>query len=80
MGEFLMPALLFSQGYANYVTPDHACVVPTSPPQWKNYTGPWIGIVRRKNCSFVDKVLNAQTAGYSAVIVHNVGSNNIRKI
>ena len=45
-----------------------------------NYSGPWIGIVKRYNCTFVDKVLNAQRAGYDAVIVHNVGSNMLRKL
>lgn len=29
------------------------------------------------NCSFEQKVRNAQAAGYAAVIVHNVGSEDL---
>ena len=31
----------------------------------------------RYNCSFEDKIRNAQKAGFAAVIVHNVGSNDL---
>lgn len=61
----------------NYVSPPDACTVVKPPPQ--EYAGLWIALVRRFNCSFVDKVINAQHAGYAAVIVHNVGSNSLRK-
>lgn len=66
------------KGYANYVSPTDACIKPSPPPDFKNYTGYWIGIVKRSNCTFVDKVLNSQLAGYDAVIVHNVGSNSLK--
>lgn len=37
-------------------------------------------IVARYNCSFEDKIRNAQKAGYAAVIVHNVGSNDLERM
>lgn len=37
-------------------------------------------IIARYNCSFEDKVRNAQKAGYAAVIVHNVGSNDLERM
>lgn len=37
-------------------------------------------IIARYNCSFEDKVRNAQRAGYVAVIVHNVGSNDLERM
>ncbi|ROT80915.1 putative E3 ubiquitin-protein ligase RNF13-like [Penaeus vannamei] len=64
------------KGYVNYVSPPDACTVVKPPPQ--EYAGLWIALVRRFNCSFVDKVINAQHAGYAAVIVHNVGSNSLQ--
>lgn len=66
------------KGYATYVTPHNACTVPAPPPKDPNYNGYWIGIVRRYNCTFVQKILNAQRAGYDAVIVYNVGSNALQ--
>ncbi|XP_068238164.1 E3 ubiquitin-protein ligase RNF13-like [Palaemon carinicauda] len=66
------------KGYATYVEPHNACKVPDPPPVLANYTGLWIGIIKRYNCTFVEKVLNAQHAGYDAVIVHNVGSDMLQ--
>ncbi|XP_058824750.1 E3 ubiquitin-protein ligase RNF13 [Topomyia yanbarensis] len=37
-------------------------------------------IIARYNCSFEDKVRNAQKAGFAAVIVHNVGSNDLERM
>lgn len=70
------------KGLAVAVTPPDACVLPSPPPSSisTKYFGPWIAVVRRYNCSFTDKVLNAQRAGYNAVIVHNVGSNELLRM
>lgn len=65
------------RGLVNYATPHKACSVPHPPPNRSNYTGLWIALVSRGNCSFVDKVINVQRAGYNAVIIHNVGSNAV---
>ena len=63
------------------VDPPDACKLPVGPPSpnISKYYGPWIAVVRRYNCSFTDKVLNAQRVGYLAVIVYNVGSNELCK-
>ncbi|XP_053697839.1 E3 ubiquitin-protein ligase RNF13 [Sabethes cyaneus] len=37
-------------------------------------------IIARYNCSFEDKIRNAQNAGFAAVIVHNVGSNDLERM
>ncbi|KAK3885703.1 hypothetical protein Pcinc_010090 [Petrolisthes cinctipes] len=76
--RFGPPVLLSGfKGYASHVRPHDACIVPEGPPKLKNYTGAWIGIVQRYGCPFDEKVINAQIAGYDAVIVHNNGSNNL---
>ena len=59
--------------------PANACDSVSPPPKYANYTGNWILLARRDNCSFMVKVLNAQKAGYQAVIIHNVQSNDISK-
>lgn len=40
----------------------------------------FVVIIARYNCSFEVKVRNAQNAGYAAVIVHNVGSNDLERM
>lgn len=37
----------------------------------------YIYICRRGNCSFEEKVRNAQGSGYIAAIVHNIDSNEL---
>lgn len=37
-------------------------------------------IIARYNCSFEEKIRNAQKAGFVAVIVHNVGSNDLERM
>uniref|UniRef100_A0A0P4W1F1 RING-type E3 ubiquitin transferase n=1 Tax=Scylla olivacea TaxID=85551 RepID=A0A0P4W1F1_SCYOL len=70
------------QGVAIAVDPPDACKLPLGPPSpdVSKYCGPWIAVVRRYNCSFTDKVLNAQRVGYHAVIVYNVGSNELLRM
>lgn len=67
-------------GLAVAVSPPEACIQPIGPPFIPTYNGRWIAVVRRSNCSFTDKILNAQRAGYDAVIVYNVGSNDLLRM
>ncbi|KAG0728421.1 E3 ubiquitin-protein ligase RNF13 [Chionoecetes opilio] len=66
------------KGLAVAVSPPDACKQPISPPIKSMHM--WIAVVGRYNCSFTDKVLNAQQAGYGAVIVYNVGSNDLLRM
>ncbi len=58
-----------------------------NPPSNISYVDPtsWIAIIQRtpgsrSNCTFDLKVHNAQQAGFSAVIIYNVDSNNLIKM
>lgn len=57
--------------------PPDGCGPLTKPPVVDNFTGKWIVLVARYNCSFETKVRNAQTAGYDCAIVHNVNSSDL---
>lgn len=58
--------------------PLQACSDIKTPPNDTRYEGNnWIVLIARFNCSFEDKIRNAQKAGYDAAIVHNVGSNEL---
>lgn len=58
--------------------PPTGCKDLKPPPFEKsNPTGKWILLVPRYNCSFEQKVRVAQNAGYDAVIVHNVNSDEL---
>ena len=46
------------RGLVNYIKQNKVCSVPASPPKLTNYTGLWIALVSKCNCSFVDKVLH----------------------
>ncbi|KAI8430362.1 hypothetical protein MSG28_000656 [Choristoneura fumiferana] len=48
---------------------------PAPPPD--NFTGKWIVLIARYNCSFDTKIRNAQAAGYGCAIVHNVNSTEL---
>ncbi|CAH1368715.1 hypothetical protein MTP99_010203 [Tenebrio molitor] len=51
------------------------------PPDVENETGKWVVLMPRyndvRNCSFEQKVRTGQAAGYDAVVVHNVHSNQL---
>lgn len=64
------------EGWLVHAEPKNACLPlrrATTPPGW--ISRPWIVLARRHNCSFDEKARHAQNAGYSAIIIHNVGSN-----
>lgn len=67
--------------------PYDGCSEMVGPPENVTSMGGPIGvptrfavIIARYNCSFEEKVRNAQKAGYVAVIVHNVGSNDLERM
>lgn len=66
------------KGLLVYANPVYNCKQMDPPPSnYDNPFGNWIVLVPRNNCNFVDMVRGAQTANYSAVIVHNVLSNDL---
>ena len=62
-----------------YSDPPFACHDIKEPPNITGYNGNWIVLVSRYNCSFEIKVRMAQKAGYDAVIIHNVNSDELGK-
>lgn len=65
---------LCSQGFLRESIPPLGCS-PMKPADRDQL----IVIIRNGNCTSEAKVRNAQAANYSAVIVHNVGSNDMGK-
>ena len=62
-----------------YSEPPWACQNLKGPPNITGYDGQWILLAARYNCSFEIKVRMAQKAGYDAVIIHNVNSEELGK-
>ena len=73
--------IFYFQGLVVYADPPTACQDIKGPPNSSEYDGNnWIVLIARLNCTFEVKIRNAQRAGYSAAIVHNVNSNELGKI
>lgn len=63
------------EGWLMYANPPQACGPIEAPPKSSVNTKPWIVLAKRHNCTFGDKAQAAEDAGYSAIIIHNVDSD-----
>ncbi|CAH0722970.1 unnamed protein product, partial [Brenthis ino] len=58
--------------------PEDGCTILKKPPvDPENFTGKWVVLLARYNCSFEKKIRNAQAAGFDCAIVHNVNSSEL---
>ncbi|XP_070802304.1 E3 ubiquitin-protein ligase RNF13 isoform X3 [Pituophis catenifer annectens] len=65
------------KGFLINSKPENACEPIIPPPLKDNSSREFIVLIRRLDCNFDIKVLNAQRAGFKAAIVHNVDSDDL---
>ncbi|XP_064186280.1 E3 ubiquitin-protein ligase RNF13-like [Anguilla rostrata] len=66
------------KGFLIGARPENGCEpMDPPPPPRDNVTGTFIVLIRRYDCTFDVKVLNAQKAGYKGAIVHNVNCSDL---
>ncbi|KFO77598.1 E3 ubiquitin-protein ligase RNF13, partial [Cuculus canorus] len=58
--------------YLMRVIPPNSCHAIENPPAPRKTSKTYIAVIERRNCSFAEKVLHAQSAGYKTIIVYNV--------
>ncbi|XP_009971712.2 E3 ubiquitin-protein ligase RNF13-like [Tyto alba] len=64
-------------GYLMRVIPLNACHTIENPPPPKNASEMYFALIQGYDCSFVEKVLHAQQAGYQMAVVYNVDSEQL---
>ncbi|XP_064030942.1 E3 ubiquitin-protein ligase ZNRF4 [Pogoniulus pusillus] len=64
-------------GFLMEVRPPNACHAIENAPAPRRASELSVALIKAKDCSFVQKVLHAQQAGYQIAVVHNVGSEQL---
>uniref|UniRef100_A0A8B9EDF9 PA domain-containing protein n=1 Tax=Anser cygnoides TaxID=8845 RepID=A0A8B9EDF9_ANSCY len=64
-------------GYLMRAIPPNACHAVENPPAPRKASEKYIALIQGCGCSFAEKVLHAQQAGYQAAVVYNVDSEQL---
>ncbi|KAM6113496.1 E3 ubiquitin-protein ligase RNF13-like [Phoenicopterus ruber ruber] len=64
-------------GYLMRVIPPNACHAIENPPAPRKASEMYIALIQGYDCSFLEKVLHAQQAGYQTAVVYNVDSEQL---